>query len=712
MNYPTLAAQIKALRWVQDGIDGSAETIAVRELLYVAQFSRQALSNVLAFEWVQDGVDAREADAIDWVVGFNDAANSLAITKLSWVQDGINEVERQAIQGLAKISATDTNAAAGVMALPWVQDGINTRDVSAIAEAATPTPTSTPVPRVSLMLDAEPEIAGYWSNGTAGLNVALTLRNVGTLEYTGSQRVSVHCPIGDDGCRWPVGIPVPREILISLPDGFGPVSAEMALKVPMGATTLQLEYGGNAPVALKVDVPERILGVEREVWECYADRQEVPVPGFDQWTYGCGGWSGPVSKWRSDVPVKYWTTGHEDYTVLLEEAIEKLAPLLNLEFRRVERQYDADLWVFVGIPREEADNYDLGVSDWYVTDTGGFASVSQQAGEATSGRLVVWLRDDYDDANVHHRHGAYGTIVHELLHAMTTNGHTTRKVNAIAGRLSPMEEALIRLNSHRLVQPGMTMEEVREVVVLRDELLDAPPAQELDALGMLWRATVSLANAGDIRFKIRGGQRTGGCNDTFGVRRGWATLELGAQNRSGRFPFIVHFDDYNVGIISIYTNATGEWGWNHWLEKAAGTWESIEWKEAHWASHWWLYGNKLHDTMWSLIRDDFHPGSITIAARSNGTVTLRATLDATYSTLFGEWGDREAVEFQLVLDDSTYKVRGYTWRELTPSRAGCTTYEEEAAEFEFGINLAIPKSVLRDLGCDTVEQVTDGMPCR
>ena len=561
---------------------------------------------------------------------------------------------------------------------------------------------------VSLILEAETEIAGYWSDGTAGLNVTVTLRNVGTLKFTGSQRVSIHCPTNEDGCRWPVGIPIPREILISLPDGFGPVSAELALKVPMGATTLQFDYGGDDPVMLKVDVPERILGVEREVWDCYADRPEGGVPGFDQWTGGCGGWNGgTVGKWLSDAPVKYWATGHESYVALLEEALKKLAPLLNLEFQQVERQYDADLWAFVGILRDEAESYDFGVSDWYVTDTGGFASAGTRAGEVLSGRLVVWMRDDYtpDDWSVRGRNTAYSTTVHELLHAMTTIGHSTRRGSRIGGSsvkwLSPMDEALVRLNSHRLVQPGMTMEEVRALVVLRDELVDAPPAQEPDALGMLWRASISLANAGTVRFKVRGGWRTG-CNLTFGIRRGWATLTIASKAPNGTshdfpgFARIAHFTDHNVTFTRIWTNATGEWRWHYWMENA-GTWESVEWEEAADATYWAIRPSKLPDTMESLL-NDFRPGGITIADRSNGTVTLRATLDHTYPTYPTTWGPRETVEFNLVLDDQTYEVKGYTWRSTNPDSTGCKTYEEEATEGELGIDLGLPEAVRLALG--------------
>ena len=549
--------------------------------------------------------------------------------------------------------------------------------------------------RLVLEAGAQPELAGYWSDGTASLKVSVSLRNIGAPQFTGSRRVLASCPrAGRSGCG--------GEVSVSLPDGYGPVSAEMELRVPMGAATLQLDYGEDTPLTLDVSVPERILGVEREVWECYSHRPEGGVPVFDKWTAGCGGWGGTVRKWLSDAPVKYWVTGHEAYTSMLEEALIELAPLLGLQFQRVEQQYDADLWAFVGIPRDEADNYDFGVSDWYVTDTAGFASGGETpSGEVTSGSVVVWLKDDYDDAtwSASDRNNAYSVTVHELLHAMAAISHSTRKDSIMGGSglkwLSPMDEALIRLNSHRLVPPGMTMEEVRALVVLRDELLDAPPPQELDALGMLWRASISLTNADTVKFNVRGGYRTGGCLYTFGVRRGWATLAVGRLE--GAFlghPHVAYFDDHDVKLIKIWTGATGEWRWHYWKEKS-GAWESVEWENFYPLSNWAKANDRLHKTLRSLLNDA--PESITIADRSNGTVTLRATLNQTYPTL-GEWepDERNTIDFRLVLDAQTYEIEGYTWRGHYIE--GCPSYEIEAIEGELGVDLDLPESIRSDLG--------------
>ena len=68
----------------------------------------------------------------------------------------------------------------------------------------TPTITPTPVPSVSLALNASTTLVGYWSDGTADVEVAVSLRNKGSLRLDDAQRVVLTCiPDQDvsDGCH-------------------------------------------------------------------------------------------------------------------------------------------------------------------------------------------------------------------------------------------------------------------------------------------------------------------------------------------------------------------------------------------------------------------------------------------------------------------------------------------------------------------------------
>ena len=93
------------------------------------------------------------------------------------------------------------------------------------------------------------------------------------------------------------------------------------------------------------------------------------------------------------------------------------------------------------------------------------------------------------------------------------------------GVLSPRERQLLEINSHPLVRPGLTMDAVRQLVVLTEELLDYPliesEAAPDDPLDLIRRAYVELERAGSASFRLSGGW-TGDetCNQPFGVQAG------------------------------------------------------------------------------------------------------------------------------------------------------------------------------------------------
>ena len=75
----------------------------------------------------------------------------------------------------------------------------------------------------------------------------------------------------------------------------------------------------------------------------------------------------------------------------------------------------------------------------------------------------------------------------------------------------------------------MTMEELRQIIVLDDELLDAPQAaiEPREPLDLIWRAYVALAEADSASFRLSGGWIERHCGFTFGVRRGPIEMKIG-----------------------------------------------------------------------------------------------------------------------------------------------------------------------------------------
>ena len=123
---------------------------------------------------------------------------------------------------------------------------------------------STPAPTVELVLDAEAAVAGYWSDGTANVELTASLSNEGDLRFEDAQRIAVTClesGVSVPGCG--------SDFSISLSDGYGPASYTLTLRVPMGEVSFEFDYGAVESTTLDIEVPERILGVDRDVWACY-----------------------------------------------------------------------------------------------------------------------------------------------------------------------------------------------------------------------------------------------------------------------------------------------------------------------------------------------------------------------------------------------------------------------------------------------------------
>ena len=564
---------------------------------------------------------------------------------------------------------------------------------------STPTPTNTPVPVVRLVLDAESTVVGYWSDGTADVEVTATLRNEGTLGLDRAQDFSATCIASGDehrDCR--------EELSLSLPDGFAPTSESFTLRLPMGATTLQFDYGEDEPLTLEVKVPERILGVDRDLWECYADRPPVgaALGANDQWTAGCGGWSTPtVEKWLNDVPVKVWATGDARHVEALETVLMELAPILNLEFEWVDFEEEADFKAYVGVPRSQASALGLD-DDPALVHYWGFASAAVNGGEATSGYMVIWLLEEADFWSP--IDSIRSVTIHEALHGLLLVSHSTRPAS-IMGRLSlnswsPRDAELMRLNSHPLVRPGMTMDEARKVAVLTEELLDYPqvgPGDTPSPFDLVWRAYVALAEADSASFRLSGGWVDRACNYTFGVRRGPIELSIGDFGHFKGDPGLIYLDFHTSQFYIVYSQEDAES--LHWQLTQAGTWKAVDAETVVDASSYWHWYGKLHRAIRSVLTDA-SPEDITVDEATDGNLRIRVTLDDSYLELW-EWNPIDkSLDLTLVVDSDTLALEGYTWelhRDPDVHSGACLTYREVATDGRLGVEIDVPESIRNQL---------------
>ena len=553
------------------------------------------------------------------------------------------------------------------------------------------------MPVVKLVLRAESRVIGYWSDGTAEVEMTATLRNEGTLRLDGDQDITATCIAEGDERR-----ACHKEVSVSLQDGFAPSSESFSLRLPMGMTTMTFDYGGAESLTFDVEVPERILGVDRNLWECYADRPQARVEIEGELFDGCGGWSTPtVEKWLNDVPVKVWATGDPDHIATLEAVLMELAPILNLEFEWVGSEEEADFKAFVGVPRSEAPalgfDFNPALAHYW-----GFASARVNGGEATSGYMVIWYTDE--TAFRSPIDSIRSVTIHEALHALVPIGHSTRPVSIMGGSglntWSPMDAELIKLNSHPLVRPGMSMDNVREVIVLTDELLDYPvvesDAAPLDPLDLVWWAYIALEEAGSASYRLSGGWTDRACSYTFGVRRGPIELSIGDFRPIKDDPAQISLDFHTSQFYIAFSRKDAEW--LHWQLSPGGTWEKVEREIVVDASSYWLWNGRLHRTIRSVLMDG-SPEDISVDETADGNLRLQVTLDESYVNMW-DWVGIDSLDLTLVLDPKTYLLVGYTWemqKNPDANPGSCLAYREVATDGRLRVDITVPEVIRNEL---------------
>ena len=553
-----------------------------------------------------------------------------------------------------------------------------------------------PDPVIILELDVSPHgVVGYWSDGTADFKGTVTLTDENGGQSIEAQPVEVTCA-SDDGtrpelCHWRADL---------LGDGLATDSMDFRLRVPMGRVTLIFTYGGvNSTLEtweLQVYVPERIVGIARETWDCYVDRTVDPTEenAFGELDfYGCGGWKSgtEVHKLNDTRSVVVWTTGDERYIDILRESIDELSPILNHDFKWTSQETQATFKAYVGIPREEWADYGLTGITPGLLGVGGFArSTIRDNGEVIPKEIVVW-RTEWEWAEATPAI-AKSIIIHELLHALTGVSHVSGRTASIMGydsdlpKLSPIDEVLFGLNSHRLVKPGMTLSQVGDLVIYEEDLLDDSPP-EPDAIDMVWRAASQLVDSGAVRFDLKGGW-IGNCDQPFGTASDPAVLELGDFGGFLRVGSLTaRYQDSDGAYWMSWSQEDLEW--QYWIERG-GSVERISREAFTDALDRYIWPGKLQRTLYALI--SHWDQEDVVVTHQEGTVTLQITLDESYESMW-EWESGLSLEFTLVVDAETHEIESYKWHRSHPVPGYCHTYEEVAQSIDLGIEFAIPPEV-------------------
>ena len=521
------------------------------------------------------------------------------------------------------------------------------------------------------------ETVGYWSDGTANVNISVTAQNSGVGAFSGIAEVSYTCVGPGLGDSAETG-----KFEFALPDGISPVTESLTLRSSPGFAECRFISAEQGTENAGHEVAEKIVGVSREVWECFSD---TTINRHDD--IGCSGrLEETVVKWDLDRPLKAWATGDPEYIEVFWQVLGDLMPLHGMTYERVSAEEDADLTAFVGVLRE-----DIPSDMWSETciDAGGCAQRNWgRSNRVTDGSIVVWTVDAewLRQAGIHDRRIEH-SILHELIHALTPMGHRDDPLSVVNNRnaaewveLDQLEASLIRLNNHPMIEPGMTMDDVRDVIVLQDELIDGGPApdSQLTSLGTLKQAFSDLQMAATSTWRLEGGWQGARCEFSFG--RGKFTLANPYAYSAQMWSFISGSDrivSFDYGD-EYWTREAGEW-----IKDDPGFWDGTNWRRGF---------SEIHGLLVSALyfgeEDDFR-----ISTVIDGETTFRFLL--TRSINEPTWARSAELRGEITLDDNTNVIVRYKmdWLFDVVRSNSCDRYVIRGTEGQYNVPFDVPDEV-------------------
>ena len=554
---------------------------------------------------------------------------------------------------------------------------------SPVRATATATPTSTPAPSVQLAIDATATLGGYWSDGTANVDILVSLRNEGNLRAERTQPIAVTCRHGDEvmnGCG--------LATTVSLANGFGPTDTTLSFRVPMGDVSFDIFYDRAKSETLNIEVPERIVGVNRDVWECFSDTSKVGTFWEEDEGIGCGGWSTDrIQKWDQESPLRVSASGGQGFVAEFKDALQYVASTLDIQFKVVDPEQVVDIRAYVGITVPEAISKRVAC----FTEAFGCAEYNIHNGEVVWSRIVVynlWPQQgtEFGDLDANKRKQLRHAMIHEVIHSLSAMRHRTEVLSIMnseaheSAKLNPIDEALLRLHSHELVKPGMRMKEIEGLLVFEDQLLDSDSVHsQIEAWTLLSNAYTALREATTAGFNIRSSLPD--CSKEFP----WSDYEVG--NLTSASPYfgwsrIGNGENQAYGLRAQFDES------EYWRRMQTG-WEQIDvdtfsntvpgWRGDLSDPHYMLE-TILKYANWS----DFE-----ISHNADGWATLRIGLKMDGA---GNGSGAERVDIAIVIDKETYSISEYSMN-WTLNDAACGAYVVEARDGRYGIDFAFPDEI-------------------
>lgn len=547
--------------------------------------------------------------------------------------------------------------------------------------------TTPPVPEQvwTLSRTSEPDVASYWSDGSADVDLDITFVNNGTDE---TSTLHIGCTQDDstvDSCG--------GEFVLELVEEVYPTVVNQTLRLPQGDTTLLLQYGAAEPATLLANVPERIIGVEREVWDCFSDTSFVDEesendfegPGThlkDDQGIGCAGWDAArIKKWPVGQTIDVWVGGEDSYVEILEETLEDLAVLLNIQYEYVSNRHDADLVVYTGWPKENAAFIGLDCTE--------FAGCAQNSwddvGSITRSKIAIWPFEDDDEAV--RANDIRATTLHELLHSLTGVKHRHHDRTSVMSyealnykTIDGIDRGLYEILADPLVEPGMTFDEVAALIVFSDELNDPPQPEELTAKQILRRAHAAWMDAGTVSYEVRGGWPD--CNYHFG----WGSYEFG--NLTPRFPLWQRFEDgsFHYYLVGHPTDHDAS---EFWLNRGRN-WRSVE-SSRVFDNTYFRSGFTNPFAMLSNVNIYADDSNYQVISRNSTRVVLEIVIDEPNP----HWSRNLTLRIRTEIHPETFEISNYkmTWNFNPRQRDTCDIYTVEGRNPVFGQDFTFPEEI-------------------
>ena len=402
------------------------------------------------------------------------------------------------------------------------------------------------------------------------------------------------------------------------------------------------------------------MGVDRHVWECYS--------GYPDPMTRCGGWFGrlgidAVYKWAPGKPIGVWATGPHDYLAALDGILDQISELMNHTFVMAGSKEQADLVVGLGISS---------FPDSCIGGAGCGKAFREEGGDpntAAGGEAYV-----LDQSGVIPRR----IIAHELMHALIPQGHYPMAYHAVGEiqNLAAGDEAILRLHAHPLVQPGMTSEQMEQIIVFRDELLDAS-LTEVNTL--VWRARETLFNEQTVSFDARGTclAEQNVCQSYALQEFDWTEYNIGELKLPGN-----HFQHISLQNGDLEAYVAGKEFWTD----SSNNWRRMDWLEFSATTQW----RPNHTSLFTVLENILllaHEGDVSVT-EADGQVVLKTHQGRELRLI-----SNLRMRVSLTLDRATFKVSDYTVTMCLPEQSAGCIFQLEARQGAYGVELTIPETI-------------------